>query len=778
MRMFQAAGCQAAPMGNPSTLPRRPRARRGWPVALWLGAAACLAASGAAQQKTDLAAEIWRPRAEVAACAGAYVAGHANQDATAGLVRLRQGDRWLTTHAAEVDDAGVALVDGVLDYGERGLRLRAAGARVALQNGEVSASDVDWVLTALALRGHAAQVDKQGDQLRFTDAALTRCPPAATVWRVRARALEFDAEKSVVTARHVRVHLAGAPVFYVPYARFSVDAQRASGFLFPEIRYEQDSGLDIALPYYANLAPNYDATLAVRDMRARGTGLEGEFRHLARHARSSLHMAFLPADRAYNGSLARADYLQQGGDPAQFAHAKRWMWSVRHRGRRGGWTTGADFSAVSDNDYFQDMDSTLESVSQVALRQWAALRYERGGLRARLSAEGQQRLEPGFAPYRRLPEAGVFYTGSLGAVDWSVDGSWTSFRLPGAPGTPDTAGEAQARSEGNRLHIEPRLRLPLVRDWGFLTLAVGSRHTRYALRGNGAGTEPTRDIHLASIDGGLVFERNLRGGRWRQTLEPRLRFFHQSHARQDQLPVFDTAPLTTSYDLLFHDNRFAGIDRIGEANEVAFGVGSRLRDHRGRELLAARFGALTRLRDPKVVLPNEDAPPKSAFAADLGTAFGNMRLRTTVAWDARRTDRGEAGIALAYRKDAARLVNVGYRRRPDAGVEQTDVSFHWPVTPRWRLFGRWNHDWRFGQMIEGFAGFRYASCCLEVKLLGHKTIKAVPAGVAAGNAGTAAARADRGVLVEIVLRGLGGVGGGVDSRLARAIKGFRRSRAL
>ena len=39
MRMFQAGGCQSAPTRNPSTLPRCPRA-------LWLGAAACLAASG------------------------------------------------------------------------------------------------------------------------------------------------------------------------------------------------------------------------------------------------------------------------------------------------------------------------------------------------------------------------------------------------------------------------------------------------------------------------------------------------------------------------------------------------------------------------------------------------------------------------------------------------------------------------------------------------------------------------------------------------------------
>lgn len=766
MSMLQtASGRNATPSGTGPTARCAPHGVR----ALWLGAAVCAASGGsAAVQTDDLAAELWQPRPEAAACGGAYVDDHAPPDAVTDIVRLRQGERWLTTHAAEVDAAGVALVDGVFDYGERGLRLRADGAKVDLRSGDVNAHDVDWVLTTASLRGHADQIHKQGAHLRFAGAALTRCPPQSTLWQVRAGDLEFDAERSVVKARHVRLHLFSVPVLYAPYARFPLDAERASGFLFPQVRYERDSGLDVALPYYLNLAPNYDATLAVRHMRERGTGLETEFRHLGARTRSSLGAAFLSADRAYNGSLARGDFLARGGNAVDFARADRWLWEIRHRGRRGGWTTVVDFAAVSDNDYFRHMDSTLGFTSQAALRQHAAVRYQRGGLRARVSAQGLQRLEPGAAPYRRLPNAELLYDGSLGSFAWSVDTSWASFRLPRRRAA-DANGTA-ARVEGSRLHFEPRLRLPLVRDWGFLTLAVGSRHTRYALEGNGAApAEPRRDIHLASIDGGLRLERDLRGGRWLQTLEPRLRYFHQSHADQDHLPVFDSAPLTLSYDQLFHDNRFAGVDRIGDANEVAVGVTSRLRDHRGRELLTARLGAVARLRDPRVTLPNEDAALGHVLAADLGTEFGNMRLRTTLAWDSEGRTPTQTGIALAYRKDETRVVDFGYRRSASAGIEQTDISLHWPLTPRWRLFGRWNHDWGFGQMVEGFAGFRYADCCLEVKLLAHKTINVTTA------AGTG--QADRGVLVEFVLRGLGGIGGGVDARLARAIRGFRPSRA-
>lgn len=689
---------------------------------------------------------------------------------TAGIVSLRQGERWLTSHAAQLSEAGIARVDGPLDYGEPGLRLRAGGARADLQTGDVQARDVDWVMTTLSLRGGAAGLQRDGDRLRLRGAALTRCPPQSKAWHVRAADVVFDAEQSVVKARHVRVHIGAVPFVYVPYARFSVGTEPASGFLFPELRHDRDSGLDIALPYYLHLAPNYDATIALRHLGERGTGLAAEFRHLGRGGRSSLHAAHLPADRSYNGTVAHDDYLAQGGDPAAFVHADRWLLRVRHRARRGDWTTAVDFGAASDHDYFKDLRSTLALTSQVALPQRAAVRFARRGFRAQLSAHGTQRLEPGAPTYRRLPEASLAHGGALGPLNWTAAASWASFRVPG------TASGVGARVEGDRLHVEPRLRFPVARDWGFAALMVGARHTRYRLDNHrDTDPKPRRDILLGSVDGGLHFERDLRGGRWLQTLEPRLRYFRQTHAGQDHLPVFDAAPLTFSYDQLFRDNRFAGVDRIGDAEELAVGVTSRLRDEDGRERITARLGALARLRAARVALPNADPPPSSALAGDLGTAFGNVRLRASWAWDAERAATHETGFGLAYRKDETRLVNVGYRRRADAGVEQTDIAFHWAVTPRWRLFGRWNHDWGFGQMIEGFAGVGYADCCLEVNVFGHSTLEAARAG--GDLAAAAGTETDRGVRVEIVLRGLGGVGDGVDSRLARAIRGFRPNRA-
>ena len=694
----------------------------------------------ASEPPTSLAALLWRPDPALGACPGAY----RERDSTprSRAVRIRQGQRWLAAEDVAIDDRrGVARAAGGVDIGAPGLRLRARQAEFDLARGDGDAEQLDWVLIDSAWRGTADSLRRRGGVLRLANTTFTRCAPGGRAWQLRAASVAVDADAGWITARHLRVHFAGLPALYAPYARFAVDRERSSGFLAPKFGYDGEGGAELALPYYLNLAPNYDATLTARLIANRGAGVEGEFRHLGRRSRNRLAAAWLAGDERYDG-------------------AARWLWRLRHNARRGAFSTSIDTAAVSDGDYFADLDSTLTVTSQAALRRRAEIRYARGGLRARLWAEGYQRLDGGLGRHRRLPEANVAYQGGAGPLRWSATGAWAAF---------DGAAANAGAPEGTRLHLEPQLWLPLRRPWGALTVRAGWRHTRYALRGwpEAGQAAPRRDIHLASIDGGLSFERDLAAGRWRQTLEPRLRYFHQSHADQDHLPLFDPAPLTFVYDQLFRDNRFAGVDRIGDANQVALGVASRLVDAgTGREVVSARVGALLRLRAARVLLPGDERPARALVAGDVNARLRRLRLRASAAWDADDGRAIEAGLALAYRKGPARFLNLGLRRPAAAGIHQADVSFRWRLAPRWSAYGRWNYDWRAGQTYEGLAGFGYANCCVALKLLAHRTLRAPRRG------GDGRPRANRGVVLELVLKGIGGVGGNVDARLSRAVPGF------
>ena len=57
------------------------------------------------------------------------------------------------------------------------------------------------------------------------------------------------------------------------------NSQRQSGLLHPFLAPSSRTGLDLTVPYYWNIAPNYDATLYPRYMSKRGLQLGAEVRY-------------------------------------------------------------------------------------------------------------------------------------------------------------------------------------------------------------------------------------------------------------------------------------------------------------------------------------------------------------------------------------------------------------------------------------------------------------------------------------------------------------------
>lgn len=672
-------------------------------------------------------------------------------DAT-GDVEIRQGNRLLTADAATFDEAtSWARATGDVRFDEPGFSVRGTGAIVDFGVSHARVDAAEFVLPDLELRGRADRLERRGDVVELDSATVTSCPPGAPPWQIRAKSVRLDTDSHVATSRHARVLLGRVPIFYAPYLRFPVSGLRTSGFLVPDI-YRGRDGIDVSVPYYLNLAPNYDATLTPRWIAQRGFGLEGEARHRTRRADTRLDAAFLSGDRDYEGEI----------DGPAMGRPDRWTLRIDHRGRRGGLRTEIDYSAVSDDDYFVDFAVEEGVASRVALERRGEIEYARGGFVGRLLAQGFQRLESGHESYRRLPEVGLSYAGGLiGPLGWSMGAAGAWFDSP-----------TETSVTGRRFHVDPRLRLGLNRPWGFLKMSGGVRSTRYDLANvhSSVDPRPSRTLGVGALDAGLILERNvsLANGAGTQTLEPRLYYLRQAHTEQGHLPTFDTAELTFSYRQLFRDNRYAGLDRIEDANRVSLGVVSRLVNAEGSEVLTARLGGMVHLEEPRIMVGGPTAMAPNVVG-ELAGRLGRVRIVSRLAWDTDADELGELGTGLSYRRDAHRIVNLAYRRRfPD--VDQTDLSFHWPIPgmgDRLSAFGRWNHDWRHGQNIESFAGFGYANCCLAVKLLWHRTIDApryLPDTVRGSH---------EGLMVQISLKGLGGFGSKVDSRLVRGIKGYR-----
>jgi LPS-assembly protein len=278
----------------------------------------------------------------------------------------------------------------------------------------------------------------------------------------------------------------------------------------------------------------------------------------------------------------------------------------------------------------------------------------------------------------------------------------------------------------------------------------------------------------------MYFDRSVRAFRRdvTQSLEPQAFYLYQSSERQDDIPRFDASELTFSYYQLFRDNRFSGLDRIGDANQLAVGLSSRYVDsENGREYLRASLGQILYFRDRNVTLTGEtsaaDRKRTSAIAGELsGSLTRHWRATSTLNWDPNLNQVDEGAIWLQYKRDARRIANVAYRNRLQDDISQVDVSGYWPVTSRFGAIARWNYDIEEGRIIEAFGGLEYNDCCWQMRVIARRFL-IIPTGA---NIVTGQeldfADTDNGVFLQIVFKGMGGFGNSIESLLQRGIRGY------
>jgi LPS-assembly protein len=692
-----------------------------------------------------------------------------------GNVRATQGNRSLSMDRALYREAGRTIeVEGNLVIREPGLLVLGERAELSLDSGAAEIREARFVFHSNWLRGSAAAVGRDDEgNLSIDRGRVTRCEPGNDSWFIEARRIDIPEGSKFGTARGAVLRAGDLPLFYAPYIRFPVTNERLTGFLFPDLGYNSEDGLDVALPYYLNLAPNYDATLTPRWIAERGVGGEAEFRHLSRVSWTEVGGAYLYDDDQYDGRLSRDDF-QSLGLPGDFDPADRWLVWSRHEGDFGRFSSAIDFANVSDDDYFSDLGSDLSVASQIYLPQRGEVRYDAGRLSLRLRGEDFEVLDDETAtPYRRLPELAVSYLdGGLGPLSASLAASLAEFDRSNAVLT------GIDRITGRRLHVEPRLQLPLRWPSGFLRVTSGFRYTEYDLNDQeeGGRDRPSREVWFASADAGVVFEREARflGGSALHTLEPRLYYLNQGEASQADLPLFDASDLTFGYSQLFRDNRFTGLDRIGDANQLSLGVTTRFLDSTsGRERLRGSIGQIYYFEDREVTLreaPGQDERrSNSAVAAEGVAALGrNWSVHNDLVWNASDDDWTQVGASVAYRGPARKVFTLGFRRLVDYGlrVRQLDASAYWPVARRLAVFGRWYYDFESDREVEMFGGIEYNDCCWNVRFVGRKFL-AAPSSALIDDT-----RSDSGVFLQVVFKGLAGFGGRIDRLLESGIRGF------
>ena len=666
-----------------------------------------------------------------------------------GDVEIIRDERSLRGDRISYDDENELIeIHGAATFWDPGLLWRGESAMFALDSDLATLESGQYWLRKGRGRGFAGliETDRAENISVLRDVDYTTCTVAAPAWRFAASRIRLDHDAGRGSATHAVLKVRDVPVFYVPYINFPLNDKRKSGFLIPTIGSSNNSGFDLQIPYYFNIAPQHDATFKPRWLSDRGVMLGGEYRYLGEQFKGELGVEVLPNDKLADNATRSA---------VSFRHEQ---YFDRRRGR-----FEARIQNVSDAHYFEDFGRSLSVTSQrfldrrLDLHYWRHQRYYLYGI-----IQSYQQVDDsgrgGRGPYKRLPQLQLSTLLPGGHLRL-----WPRLFMQ------TTYFDRDESVSGGRIDFSPSIAYPYLKRYARVIPSIGVRHTEYFLHDRGAfNARESRTVPVMSFDSQLFAERRLTlfGAPVLQTLEPRAFYLYIPKDGQDDIPIFDTGLFDISFRNLFLENRFSGRDRVGDANQLTLAATTRfLSLDSGRELFRASFGQIYYFEDREITLPgrpkeNEDV---SEFVAEMAANLGNgWSARTTIQYDPNNSTMEKASYSLRYRPLGTGIVaNASYRkRRAHTNIEQTDLSFRVPVTSTLSVLGRWNYSLETNQTLELVGGLEFESCCWGARFVGRRFIRNTQGDF------------DTGFFVQVEFKGLAGYGRSTTSFLRKSIPGY------
>lgn len=680
---------------------------------------------------------------------------------------------------------------GNIRIAQPGELLLAKSMQANLINNQASVTDVTYLIrvgeyspTLLASQpsdsnftgfahGSADAALQTGQKLfSFTNATYSTCSPLSHTWELDASSIDIDQNEGRGYAQNTVLKIHGFPIFYLPYFSFPTSSARKSGFLYGNLMNTSESGLALSLPYYFNLAPNYDYTLTPTIYTKRGVLFDNYVRYLTPQSNGTVDFQFIPYDQGDN-NLWRYGYAIN--DNTNFNQ---------------NWNANVNYNGVSDETYLQDFN--VFNANQVLLNRSLNLNYQDAHWNFSGLLQSYQivntTLITANRPYNELPSLNLVgqYPNILGPLSFSLGSNFTDFTK-----SPATTFETPP-VEGQRLNLTPTISLPLTQSYGYLTPSLSYYSTTYTLTNaivNGFPNTPSINVPIINVDSSLYFDRDIswRGQTYSQTLSPRLYYLYVPYENQNNVPVFDTTIVPFSYSQLFTTNRFSGYDRMGDANQLSYALSSGLNDATGNQILSGGVGQIWYFENRLVSLCQNQpgAPPCiqienpdytqnfSDIAAYFTYNFNpTWSLTASVTYNTPSSFFDSQEYTLSYVPNAMDVFNISYQNNhqnysllsnqqilagtPPPRSSILNASFVWGLTPKWASFASLNYSLENSGPIDEFAGIQYSSCCWAIRLGDYRYVvnnNPNTPNVLTGSMSSA-------FMVQFLLKGLGNVSSG------------------
>lgn len=674
-----------------------------------------------------------------------------------GDIDFQRFDQHMMANQADYNHSSRVLeLYGDITYSDAAMALHSTSAQINLEQDSSLLRNVSFIIPSSPIRGSAEVVYRDSPTFsRYKEVTYTACEPGNQDWMLHASRMKVNDETGRVAVKHGWLEFKSVPVLYFPYGSFPVDDRRLTGLLTPTFGLSGRSGFDYRQPFYWNMAPNYDLTLAPRYMTDRGFMIGADFRYLWHRTIGEIDFEILPED-------TQTKTLRWGGS---FQNSTQFTNNL---------SMNINANYVSDSAYFSDLDGSLGLNNRdryLASNANIAYRLPWVSMSARI--DNYQNIDPNASdtnvPYRRLPQLKLDMFKSFDDLhlEMGVDSEYVFFQRHFPDGQP----------QGQRFNIKPSISFPFVSQAGFVIPKVAMQHTQYWLDNTTApaANTLTKTLPLVSLDSGLFFERDFES--LTHTIEPRLFYLYVPYVDQSDIPNFDTSLYDFNFGQLFRDNEFNGVDKTQNTNQLTAALTTRLIEN-GRDRVKFTIGEIFYFADRRVNLVGNQV--QTELLSNLITEFTSeitdeLKFISSMQWDFQESEVNRGNADLRYRGLTNNFIfNVGYRyqqSQPEFGrfaQNQVVASAMVPIYDNWSAVALYRYSILDRKNLEYFVGVEKDTCCWRFRVIFRQFLLSESSDTIGD------AKPQNSIFFQLELKGFTSIGDKVDEFLQKNISGYRK----
>jgi len=649
----------------------------------------------------------------------------------------------------------------------------------------INASYQDFSAGLGGANGYTEIISKTPTSVVLTNSTYSLCPINKNNWLIDADKIKLNLDKNRGVADNAIIKFYGVPIFYLPKYSWVLSG-RGSGFLTPNYTTYNDaatiadsdgkkeSSYSLRVPYYINIAPDRDLLIALNYMSSRSFIYEGKYRQLIAPK--------LTKDRDISFFEIETKILPED----KITTLKRWLINFNGELDLSEKThLSAKYYRVSDKKYFQEIDRTNMDLSTIESNVKLSYIDSKNKLSTSVFTENHQVVNAGSPVYTKALE-GVIHKvfvidpnqaernnlieNKIKIENWRYPKISISTNLSSTKFT----HKIHTKESGLRTNGNIAISRPFAIKFPKITPRASVNITRYSLK-----TSPNIDRTILGSGLNVDFSFNrygkLFGSDTVNTISPLISYNYRAKKVQGNIPIFDTTDKYTdiiTFSDLTSGERYTGLDRITNANDITLSLESRYRATDSidddKDLLNMRI-AQSFYTDDEVVSDSantnyETRKSYSDIAASVDLAVNNFVFTTSVQFNPDTSRIVKRENSFSYSPTSRKFASIIYS--DDSETRTGKIYGAFPLNKSIHFFAGLDRKITkasgIGVINSYTTGLAYENCCWAFRVAHFQEDK---------NQGNGSHNYSTGM--ELVLTGLGSTSTPLKGRIESNIPGYK-----